>query len=151
MLESRLTELLGSMCRFHLHAVFDRPSRSVLRAAERGEAARELLANDAQRDSRGASLRFYVPRAVRNGAADAAEGEGAEGAAVGDESDAAAGSNGLGGGGLGVGGSSSGDDAFGPGTPRSLTAKLRKELATLELVELPLNGEMGPLGQRSYV
>ena len=36
------------------------------------------------------------------------------------------------------------------GRGSSLTAELRKELASLELVQLPLNGEMGPLGQRNY-
>ena len=132
-LEARLSEILGSLLRFHLHAIFDRPSRSALRAAERGEAARELLANDAARDSRGASLRFYVPRAGAGldagcaglGPAWGGEGEGSPPTAM----DGAEGCRGRG---------------------SSLTAELRKELASLELVQLPLNGEMGPLGQRNY-
>ena len=62
LLEKRLAELLGSLLRFHLHAVFDLPSRSSLRAAEKGEAARELLASNANAGGRGAALRFYVPR-----------------------------------------------------------------------------------------
>ena len=51
---------------------------SVIRAAERGDAARELLANNAAQGSRGATLRFYVPRAAGAGAAAA----GAAGAAA---------------------------------------------------------------------
>jgi len=37
-----------------------------------------------------------------------------------------------------------------PSGVRRLTAELRRELAGLELVQMPLNGEVGPLGQRNY-
>ena len=66
--QSRLAELLGSLLRFYLHAVFDLPSRSALRAAEKGEGARELLASNAISGGRGAALRFYVPRAPEGSA-----------------------------------------------------------------------------------
>ena len=64
LLELRLSEFLGSLLRFHLHAIFDRPSRSALRTAEKGEGAREILANNANQGGRGAVLHFYVPRAT---------------------------------------------------------------------------------------
>ena len=36
--ESRLSELLGSLLRYHLHVIFDRPSRNALRAEAEAEA-----------------------------------------------------------------------------------------------------------------
>ena len=66
LLADRLSELLGSLLRFHLHMIFDRPSRAQLRAGERGEAGKEALASFAAASaSRGSSLRFYVPKATR--------------------------------------------------------------------------------------
>lgn len=209
MLEGRLSELLGSQLRFHLHSVFDKPSRSAVKLAERGEAGRELLANDAARDSRGATMRFYIPRAetqsesspmatagrsqavlegafAASGCCDAPGGPpgvvrehdagsaGSAGESAADASGdtitiAGASNGGAFGGASGSGAFGSGSafgSAFGGGSGSAfgdacsgsagsssgahLTAALRRELTALELVSMPLNGEMGPLGQRNY-
>ena len=179
--ESRLSELLGSLLRYHLHVIFDRPSRNALRAAERGEAAREILANDAARDSRGrAALRFYVPRADAGVTQSGSGGNGGGGGGGssssssspptfwGDGRSSPEGSSGNNHGGGPGSGPGSGNHGSGSGPPATaaptaqqqtpsssssstspppdgnkagLTADLRKELSTLELVEMPLNGK----------
>ena len=71
---TRLSELLGSLLRFHLHAVFDRPNRAQLRASERAEVGRPRSHHTstpaaAASLGRGHSLRFYVPRASASASA----------------------------------------------------------------------------------
>ena len=78
---TRLSELLGSLLRFHLHAVFDRPNRAQLRASERADVGRPRSHHTstpaaAASLGRGNSLRFYVPRASASASAPASAGDG---------------------------------------------------------------------------